>query len=113
MFESMDAQTHIHTNVGSITSYIVSLRQLFKERPILNDGTSFCKRVVNICNQFLDEIVILPCLSAFKCSLKKRWSRHPFTAACHEPGPATGFTMSFDQNAPSETIDYVGKKMVR
>ena len=109
MFGSMDAQTHIHTDAGSITSYIVSLWQLFKERQILNVGTSFCKRVVNICYQFLDEIVILPSLSALKCSLKKCWSRHPFTAACHEPGPTTGFTMNFDQNAPLELTTPVRK----
>ena len=79
--------------------------KLFKERPRLNvRANSFSNRVTNTWNQLPEDIVMAPSLNAFKGRLNKYWSSHPykFTASCYEPGTTTGFTMNYNQNAPSE-----------
>ena len=78
--------------------------KLFKERPRLNvRANSFSNCVANTWNQLPEVIVMAPFLNAFKGRLNKYWSSHPykFTASCYEPGTITGFTMNYNQNAPS------------
>ena len=79
--------------------------KLFKERPRLNvRANSFSKCVTNTLNQLPEDIVMAPSLNALKGRLNKYWSSHPykFTALCYEPGTTTGFTMNYNQNAPSD-----------